>query len=201
MSRLIISKRLVHTTVHVAALCALAGLASSALAAGGKGLTFGVYSHDAVLGIDYVANGDTGNPYTGDTSCTRPRPVLCIKVDGSARPNYAVTAGGEYYAGWVEGHFATTKPVKGNTLTSAADGTALCVAQAGAGWRMAEFHDPVFVPGMSATALGNSIGSTSPWPAGAKAHGAWTMRGYSHLRNDVRFWVHVSDQQGNCWNP
>jgi hypothetical protein len=66
---------------------------------------------------------------------------------------------------------------------------------------MAEFHDPVYLVGMNLHQLGNSIGSWSAWPTGDKPHGAWTMRGYGHLRSDVRFWTYINDQPANCWNP
>ena len=119
MSRLITSNRWVHTALQAASLCALATLGTSAPAAGGKGLTYGVGGHDAVLGIDYVANGRHRQPIHRATrpACTRSRPVLCINVGrlGAAELR-CVAPAGEYCAGWVEGHFATTKPVKGNTL-------------------------------------------------------------------------------------
>lgn len=189
-----------------AALCAMGiGLASlpiTASAAGGKGLTLGKYSHDPVLGIDHIGHNSIGNPYAGDTVCTAKRPVLCLREDGSARPPYDVTPGQEFFQGWVEGHFSTTKPIAGTLLTSQAAGDTQCKKYLGPGWRMAEWHDAKYVPGMNATTHYHSAGySASPWPTGPKPQGGHTMRGYGNVRDDMRYWVAVNDQPGNCWNP
>ena len=165
--------------LRAALLCAigaaLASLATTSLASGGKGFTYGWYGHDPVLGVDQVGIAGTGNPFTGDTKCTAKRPVLCVNVDGSSRPPYAVAPGQEFYQGWLEGHHATTAPVAGSALTSAANGDSRCVANFGAGWRMAEFHDPVYYPGMDATHFYYaSPWSPSPWPPGGVGHGGHT---------------------------
>jgi len=179
----------------------LVGIAPSASANNGKGFTFGKYSHDPVLGVDHVGIFGTGNPYTGDTFCTARRPILCLKHDGSARPPYPVAPGNEFYQGWAEGHLATTKPVRGNTLLSAADGDAQCVANFGAGWRMAEFHDGKFMNGMDAgTHYYSTPYSVSPWLTGSTSPGGHTLWGFGNVRSDMRYWVHINDQPGNCWD-
>jgi hypothetical protein len=183
------------------ALIALALAATGAQASGGLGFTFGKYGHDSVLGIDHVGIDGVGNPYTGDTKCKVKLPILCTNVDGSPRPNYDVVPGQEFYQGWVQGHFTTTLPVKGTTITSEANGDSRCATAFGAGWRMAEFHDSVYVSGMDALNYGHTIGSNSDWPAGPYASGAWTQFGYGNVRSDMRFWVAINDQPGNCWNP
>ena len=72
-----------------------------AQASGGKGLTFGLYGHDPALGVDHVGFDGTGNPYSGDTICKLKRPILCVEVDGSARPPYAVPVETSFIrAGW-----------------------------------------------------------------------------------------------------
>jgi hypothetical protein len=178
-----------------------------ALAAGGLGLTWGKYFHDASLGVDRVGIYGPGNPYVGDTSCSVKLPVLCVNVDGSARPNYAIPAAGgsgpaEFYSGWVEGHIATTAPVKGTVLTSAAAGDQRCVANFGPGWRMAEWHDGQYVLGMDATHFyGDTSNSFSPWNSGVKSHGGTTFFAYGNVNPNKRYWVHINDQPGNCWNP
>jgi hypothetical protein len=189
---------------RTAALCALAALglaASGARASNGLGFTFGKYGHDPVLGIDHLGYDGTGNPYTGDTKCKVKLPILCTNVDGSPRPNYDVTAGDEFYEGWVQGHFTTTLPVRGSAILSAADGDNRCAIAFGAGWRMAEFHDGAYVTGMNASNFGHTIGSLSDWPAGPYAYGGWTQFGYGNVRSDMRYWVNINDQPGNCWNP
>jgi len=172
---------------------------SSAFALNGKGLTYGVYTHDPVLGIDRVGLLNTGNPYIGDTACKRKLPILCVNVDGSPRPGYALVPGGNgpFYEGWVEGHLQGTLPTRGPTSLAAAD--AQCVISFGAGWRMAEFHDGAFVYGMDATHFCNTAGCTSAWPAGS-SHGGHSMWGYGHLDPTTRYWTHINDQPGNCWD-
>ncbi|TDM06151.1 MAG: flagellar hook-length control protein [Ideonella sp. MAG2] len=180
------------------------GFVGSAQAAGGKGYTTGLYAHDSVLGIDHIGHNSIGDPYVGDTSCAAKRPVLCIKVDGSARPPYPIADSmtKAFYNGWVEGHFARTKPVKGTLLTSLAAANAQCTSAFGAGWRMAEFHDGRYLPGMDDTHFyGDAAHSPSPWPSGATMEGGHTMYGYGNLGSDTRFWTHINDQPGNCWNP
>ena len=141
--------------------------------AAGYGLfTYGNYGHDATLGVDHVGIDGTGNPYTGDTKCTAKRPILCLKVDNSPRPNYAVTPGQEFYQGWTLGHYTTTLPVKGSQIISSADGDNRCATAFGTGWRMAEFHDGGYVPGMDASNFGNTIGSLAAWPGPSRASAA-----------------------------
>ena len=177
-------------------------LAPQAVASGGKGFTYGLYGHDPALGIDHVGFDGTGNPYTGDTQCHVKRPILCVDVDGSARPNYVVAAGQEFYQGWVEGHYTTTLPIKGSQILSEADGDKKCAASFGPGWRMAEFHDSVYTAPMDAsTNWGTpSQNSVTPWQAG-NPHGGHTAGGYGNIRNDTRYWVAVNTTTGNCWNP
>jgi hypothetical protein len=190
----------------------LGAVTVSATAANGLGLTWGKYSHDASLGVDRVGIYGTGNPYGGDTSCSIKLPVLCVNVDGSPRPNYAIPpAGGsgpaEFYSGWLEGHIATTKPIKGSILTSASgpettSGDQQCIASFGTGWRMAEWHDGQYILGMDATHFyGNTSNSSSPWASGVPAHGGHTFFAFGNVRSDKRYWVTINDQPGNCWNP
>jgi hypothetical protein len=176
-----------------------------------KGLSWGKVAHDDALGIDRVhcygkpalpeAQGGPGcNPYEGDTPCGQALPILCVKVDGSPRPPYAMSCGsyampGEYYCGWVEGRLALTKPVAGLALASAAAADALCAAALGAGWRMAEHHDGKFVMGMGAQSY-----SGESWRANELARGGWGFFGYGDIDDRSRFWVRIDDQRGNCWD-
>ena len=72
------------------------------------------------------------------------------------------------------GELMATEPVMGAVLQSEAVASARCEAEFGAGWRMAEFHD--------------AAGSQLQGRRGA-GFGAQT-----------RYWVHVNDQPGNCWD-
>jgi len=91
-------------------------------------------------------------PYTGDTSCSAALPVLCFD------PRTGV--------------LDATQPVIGSTLGNRTAAAETCQA-AGAGWRMAEFHDG----------------------------GGWSVRGLRgpNLVPGTRYWVHINDQPGNCW--
>lgn len=112
------------------------------------------------------------NPYVGDTACNIVLPVLCVRPAGvPAPPGLAV----DFYAGWVGGSLGASEPVMGALLDSPQAGTRWCERKLGPGWRMAEFHD---------------------------GQGGWGLQGQRGpgLSSDTRYWVHVNDQPGNCWN-
>lgn len=72
------------------------------------------------------------------------------------------------------GALIATRPTMGALLKSAESGTQRCAAELGEGWRMAEFHDG------------------SGWLInGARGAG---------LSGSTRYWVHINDQSGNCWD-
>lgn len=112
------------------------------------------------------------NPYQGDTSCRTVLPVLCLKPGSESMPA-GVESG--FYKGWTGGTLAASQPVMGAIIKSEAEGTTRCEAELGTGWRMAEFHD---------------------------GQGGWGLQGVrgSGLAAGNRYWVHVNDQPGNCWN-
>lgn len=199
-------------------------LASSgvAIAAGGNGMTWALGgSHDASLGIDMVGcSGTPASPvaggscdaYVGETSCRIALPLLCVKVDNSPRPNYAVSAlngtmmPSAYYQGWLGGHMAVTEPVFGTNLRTATTGDDLCKNEFGEGWRMAEFHDGKWINGMAKNVYYGDVAnwkSPSPWPGAAVQSGGWAFYAYGNLPRTptTRFWVKVNDQPSNCWNP
>ncbi|TAG27289.1 MAG: hypothetical protein EAZ37_06110 [Burkholderiales bacterium] len=96
------------------------------------------------------------NPYKGDSSCRLVLPVLCYQQTAPI------------------GQFASTQPVAGFVLASAAEATARCEKELGTGWRMAEHHDG----------------------------GGWSLTAQrsSQLDTRLRHWVHINNQPGNCWN-
>ena len=105
-----------------------------------NGMTWATYGHDSTYGADTVSchgGSRSCNAYTGDTSCARALPVLCINQDGSSNPG--ATTG--TYTQWAAGNIATTLPVLGTALASASNADAICENAFGTGWRMAEFHD------------------------------------------------------------
>lgn len=126
--------------------------------------------HGLPQGLDSPHAGSC-NPYTGDTSCERALPVLCVRKDESAAP------GGfpyDFYNGWAEGHLAATAPVIGASLHGVEEADALCREQLGEGFRMAEHHD---------------------------AGGGWGLVGWDDgLPAGTRLWTRINDQPGNCWD-
>lgn len=155
------------------ALCIVIGT-TSALASSGRGMTWGKMNHGNSPGVDEVgchAGGVSCNAYNGDTSCMVSLPILCIKMDGSPKPSGLST---DFYNGWVGGNIATTQPIPGTWLTSQAAADQLCANYFGTGWQMAQFHH---------------------------SSGGWAWYSYGNVRSDTRFWVRISDQPANCWNP
>ncbi len=121
--------------------------------------------------VDHPHRGSC-NPYGGDTTCRASLPVACMKSTGARVPDGLPQ---DFYSGWVKGQLGATRPVVGVTLKSAEAASALCLAELGAGWRMAEFHD---------------------------GGGGWGLQGErsAGLRAGTRYWVRISDQRGNCWD-
>ncbi|MEO7547515.1 MAG: hypothetical protein ABIT82_03775 [Ramlibacter sp.] len=151
----------------------------------GHGLTFGAVASGPAEPRDVAHIGCHGdprqfdqphknscNPYKGDTSCRVVLPVLCVRQDGAPVPP-GVDSG--FYKGWTGGTLGATQPVMGAILESLAAASARCERELGAGWRMAEFHD---------------------------GQGGWGLQGKrgSGLNETARFWVHINDQKGNCWD-
>jgi hypothetical protein len=171
-----------------------------------NGMTWGVNNYNADLDITRVhcygkigPNRGPCNPYQGDTSCSAPLPVLCVKVDGTPRPPYALAKCStcamydEYYNGWAEGSIGLTAPAQGNAFANLADADAYCAAQLGEGYKVAEHHTGRYVMGMDEN---NFYGDT--WPANTSA-GGWGLYGPGQLADTSRFWVDINDQDANCW--
>jgi hypothetical protein len=163
-----------------------------------RGLTWVKALHTNATGQDTVSCHDytllsptptfSCDPYVGDTDCREARRILCIRQDGSASNGFV----GSFYNGWAAGNIGLTHPVVGASLTSLAVANAACVAEFGAGWRMAEHHDG---------------GGGWQWTAYGNLNDIFTVNHPSHTLAD-RFWVHVNDQPGapvvldggNCWD-
>ena len=92
--------------------------------------------------------------------------------------------------------------MKGSLLTSLAAADQQCISHFGTGWRTAEWHDGRYVVGMGTAAFyGDTSNSPWPWIAGGQGSGGHAFFAYGNVRTDKRFWVHINDQPGNCWNP
>lgn len=116
--------------------------------------------------------------YHGDTPASAVLPVLCLNVTGAGVPAGLTPT---FYAGWARGDVRQTAPVSGTLLTSRAAADALCAAQFGFGWRMAEFHD-------------------GRYGAGLTLVGGWSFWAYGFLPAGLRFWTAINDQPANPWN-
>lgn len=127
--------------------------------------------HGDPAAVDHPHRGSC-NPYSGDTTCRASLPVACVKATGARAPDKLAQ---DFYSGWVKGQLGATRPVTGTTLKSAEAASAVCQAELGAGWRVAEFHD---------------------------GGGGWGLQGErgAGLRAGTRYWVHINDQRGNCWD-
>lgn len=155
----------------------------------GHGLTFAVAASVAIVPPDAVhlsCHGEPSqldqphqnscNPYKGDTSCRVVLPVLCFKPGGAGVPTGVQP---DFYKGWTGGTLSATQPVMGAVLDSEAAASARCEKELGPGWRMAEFHDGQGgwgLQGLRGTGIGAASGS------------------------HTRYWVHINDQKGNCWD-
>lgn len=158
-----------------------AGGTGGGVSPGKMGMTWRKYFHDAALGQDKVGCTGDCNAYIGDTACTESRPILCIAKDGSGSNGFVPS----FYDGWAAGNIGLTPPVAGTTLTSLAAANEQCVSTFGAGWEMAEHHDG---------------GGGWAWRAYGNINDLYNVSVVPHDPNN-RFWVHINDQPGNCWDP
>ncbi|MFV8126972.1 hypothetical protein [Streptomyces syringium] len=145
--------------------------------ANGKAMTWTLLA-DGPSGTVQVGGGPLSNPYQGDTSTATALPLLCLRIDGRPAPA-GITPG--FYAGWARGAVAATGPIRGTRLTSRAVADGVCANSFGPGWRMAEFHDGRYGPGLE-----NS--------------GGWSYWAYGDVPAGTRFWTAINDQPANPWD-
>ena len=149
----------------------------------GHGLTFAASKEPTPVGVAHLSchgvpaeldqpHEKSCNPYKGDTSCRTVLPVLCISEATTTKPP---GVNSNFYQGWTGASLAATQPVMGADLDSVGTASARCSKELGQGWRMAEFHD---------------------------GQGGWGLQGMAGtgLSGRTRYWVHINDQKGNCWN-
>ena len=94
-------------------------------------------SHFDAFNVDFVGCDSRCNAYSGDTSCSESRPILCLKQEGLPNPGVPT----DFYRGWTGGRIGLTPPVRGMALSSLEEANRLCVQAFGPGYRMAEHHD------------------------------------------------------------
>ncbi len=136
----------------------------------GHALTWSLLDHDSTYGIDLLGCGDHCDPFEGDTHCDETRSILCILKANLPNPGIETS----HSMGWTGGYVDISTPVQGWSLTDLATANAICAAELGAGWQMAEWHD------------GDG--------------GAWSWWAYGEIQSDERFWTYIDDQPANCWN-
>ncbi|CAF0780272.1 unnamed protein product [Adineta steineri] len=145
-------------------------------------MTWKKYTHLEPFGVDLVGCSGGGggvpeppgmicNAYSGDTNCDTSLPILCVKYDDSPQPTIPVTW--NYSFGWNRGHIRLTSSVRGSVFRDLSEVNEFCGVIFGNGWRTATFHD---------------------------GGGGWNYYSYGNISSDKRFWVHVNDQDANCWN-
>lgn len=139
-----------------------------------KGMTWSVLSVNVPTGTIRVGCGNACDAHHGDTLCTTPLPLLCIKKSGAGfpLPLPATVNNSSLYSKWSGGVVGTTAPIVPPTTITAAD--AMCTTQFGPDWRVAEFHDG--------------------W--------GWAFQSYGGVGSpSQRFWVHINDSPGaTCWH-
>jgi hypothetical protein len=171
------SSRLVAAAISLAFVIPCAAQpypSTTAAATAKKGMTWQLDGTNPTTGTtDVGCNGPACNAYQGDTACTVPLPILCIKKQGSGFPLPAPASvnNTDQYHKWSGGVVAATKPTVPPTTLAAA--VALCVNEFGPDWRVAEFHDG--------------------W--------GWHFQAYGGVGDPKgRFWVDITDQPGaRCW--
>lgn len=139
-----------------------------------KGMTWRSVATHPTTGTISVGCANNCDAYKGDTPCTTPLPMMCIRKSGPGFPlplPTGVNNSNQYYK-WAGGVVATTAPVVPPPTLVAAN--AACAAQFGTDWRVAEFHDG--------------------W--------GWAFQAYGGVGDpSKRFWVHINNQPGaTCWN-
>ncbi len=180
-------------------LCILFGVLEST---GGKGMTWSLIPgwRNSALDVDAVSCNNC-NAYVGDTSCNTKLPILCFSTCNFKRPPYqpigctTCAMSMEAYDGWSGGMFKLTDPVLGTSLLSSSNMNKICQNQFGSSFVAAYHSMGRYVVGMSPTKY-----YYGTWPTTTNG-GGWGARGYGNLNTTSRFWVYISDQPSNCWNP
>lgn len=184
--------------------------------------------------------------YNGDTLCSEKKYILCVAEPDNPyfqrlppyhqpnnnpatpyftmtpppgkRPRYMVEGQGgsmppEFYNGWVDQPVKLTREkYAGTALQNPANADQLC----GNGWRMAEFHDGRWMPGMNwnTPTFGNSWNPASTRPGGWAFHAGLAadrnMGTDDHPANSgsnaranfmkERYWVKNNNTNANCWD-
>ena len=165
-----------------------------------NGLTWVHKAHDCEHNLDFVGcigQGHFCNPYYGDTSCLRRRPVLCInqpRVATVLRPPHPVYAH-PFYSGWARGFVKVTQPIWGCYLWNQYVADRICEAHFGCGWRMASHHEGRYLNGMT-DVYHTYLNGQGDYSTGLQ--GGWNWWAYGNIRQNWEwkydnFWVRIYD--------
>lgn len=152
--------------------CLVVSLVALSAAAQQNGMTWAVLQTNATNGTTRVGCKVGCDAYKGDTPCTTPLPLLCIRKSGTGFPLSAPAGfnNNDQYNKWAGGIIATTAAML--PPATLADANKSCAAAFGTDWRVAEFHDG--------------------W--------GWAFWSYGTFGNPgARARVHINDQPANCW--
>ncbi|MEO0816213.1 MAG: toll/interleukin-1 receptor domain-containing protein [Pseudomonadota bacterium] len=134
------------------------------------GMTWNFIDEHAQSGAQRLGCSGDCDAIRGNTSCSTPLPVLCLRAIGSQKPADLRTEG--RFHGWAGGEARLSSPRAGCEFASIRDANAFCAAQFGESWRVASFHD-------------------------GGGHSFWVE---SNIASDAKMWVHIRDQEdGTCW--
>jgi len=115
----------------------------------GKGLTMAraIYPkarlrNITAIGCRVVADGEhICDPYVGDTPCSKPLPLACLKPGDAPKPGMIRDTLANW--SWSGGTLAFTDPVRGDRFRTIAQADRFCAGRFGADWRAAALHDGV----------------------------------------------------------
>lgn len=107
----------------------------------GRALTWAVAANETNSDYVRVMTWKGRGAHYGDTLVTNKLPVLCFHRTGESEPPGLHAYYPAETNSWSRGDYAASREVVGASLISLASANAVCSAQFGTGWRMAEFHD------------------------------------------------------------
>jgi hypothetical protein len=166
-----------------------------------KAMTWAITKTQVVNGKTYVLvhSDTTTNAYTGDTSVSARRSLLCIhknpklyadpiKLD----PRETKTPGGAITKTWSGSKIMVIPNVLGSSLVSRVDADKKCndvgqMIHGVAGFRMAEHHD------------GDASKPNAGWGFWAEGHSVMEGLDNPTPSTSARYWVGINDQNANPW--
>ena len=103
----------------------------------------------------------------------------------------------EFYCGWTGGYIKITKPYRGCEIQNKEHADRICQSHFGDWWGMASHGDGYYIQGMDEHNY-----TYSKWDCNIAKSGGWGFYAFGDVNTakNERFWTHIADQHGNCWN-